>query len=293
MEQDGSATVAPDDLPRSRRVIPILVLLAVLGSSLWLKGGGPFNHSAVGVRIPAPISAPADNGSVVLHASNTPTPGYEAAKHPLGAPAKLAATSNSYRFISYQTDKKTPAAYDPCRPLHYVIRTANQPSGGKKIILSAISEVSHATGLQFIFDGTTTETPSFQRPAFQPDRYGDRWAPVLIAWATAAENPNFLKNVDGEGGSVLVTQGDGPKIYVTGTVELDSMKLAGTLSLPGGTENVRSVVLHELGHLVGLAHVTDINQLMYPESGHGITDFHSGDLTGLSMLGKGACAPNL
>jgi len=159
--------------------------------------------------------------------------------------------------------------------------------------MAAISRVSQATGLKFIYDGATTEAPSFRRDEYQPGRYGDHWVPVLISWATIAENPDFVTNVDGESGSAAVSKNGGPKIFVTGNVELDSSKLTTMLLMPDGNQMVFTVVLHELGHLIGLAHVTDPSQLMYPETGHGITDFAVGDLTGAAILGKGVCAPDL
>jgi hypothetical protein len=161
------------------------------------------------------------------------------------------------------------------------------------MILNAISRLSLATGLQFIDDGPTTEAPTFQRAEYQPERYGDRWAPVLIAWVTTEENPDFAASVEGESGSVIVSQNNGPRIYVTGIVELDSSKLSTMLLVPGGASNVYAIILHELGHLVGLAHVADVNQLMFPESGHGVTDFNTGDLAGAAILGRGACVPGL
>jgi predicted Zn-dependent protease len=47
-------------------------------------------------------------------------------------------------------------------------------------------------------------------------------------------------------------------------------------------------VMHELGHVVGLAHVDDPTELMY-ERNEGRSDWGPGDLTGLEALGKGLC----
>jgi hypothetical protein len=44
---------------------------------------------------------------------------------------------------------------------------------------------------------------------------------------------------------------------------------------------------------VGLAHVADASQLMYPQGQAGVIDFRAGDLTGLAALGKGICLPDL
>ena len=56
---------------------------------------------------------------------------------------------------------------------------------------------------------------------------------------------------------------------------------------------MRSIVLHELGHLMGLGHVDDEQQLMFPEARREVPDFAAGDLTGLAVLGAGACVPEL
>jgi hypothetical protein len=51
---------------------------------------------------------------------------------------------------------------------------------------------------------------------------------------------------------------------------------------------VRAIVMHELGHVVGLAHVDDRGELMYADS-VGQKTFGPGDLTGLGALGRGRC----
>ena len=46
--------------------------------------------------------------------------------------------------------------------------------------------------------------------------------------------------------------------------------------------------MHELGHVVGLAHVDDSREVMYADN-VGVTQFGSGDLAGLAALGRGRC----
>ena len=54
-----------------------------------------------------------------------------------------------------------------------------------------------------------------------------------------------------------------------------------------------SILLHELGHLVGLDHVDDWTELMHGGGEPNIIDFGPGDLTGLARLGQGECVPAL
>ena len=46
--------------------------------------------------------------------------------------------------------------------------------------------------------------------------------------------------------------------------------------------------MHELGHVVGLAHVHDASELMNPEN-VGLTRLGPGDRAGLAALGSGRC----
>lgn len=262
----------------STRLTSALVVLAIIGTATWLEVSGTLRPGA-------------DN-ALTSH-PDRPKPGHEASAHPLGVPAVVAGVSDSYRFIAKQTDGRSPVAYDPCRPIHYVIRAQGAPAGGEQIVKDAVARVSQATGLRFVYDGDTSETPSRRRSPYQPGKYGDRWAPVLISWLTADENPDFAAGVAGQGGSSSVDVPDRPSAYVTGVLELDAGKLTSILKHPAGQRAVRAVVLHELGHLVGLDHVTDASQLMYPQAQPGVTDFAAGDLTGLAALGRGPCLPEL
>ena len=256
-----------------------LVFLAVIGAAAWLQASGALKPEVGNAKTSRP--------------ANWPTPGREESAHPLGVPAALAVTSGSYLLLAYQADGRTAVAYDPCRPIHYVVRAQGEPSGGDQIIADAVLRVSQATGLRFVYDGETSEAPSRQRSPFQPKRYGDRWAPVLISWVTPNENPDFATDVTGMGGSSSVGLPNRPRAYVTGAVQLDAAKLTDILERPDGNQAVGAVVLHELGHLVGLAHVTSASQLMYPQAQPGVTDFGPGDLTGLAVLGRGTCQPDL
>jgi hypothetical protein len=76
--------------------------------------------------------------------------------------------------------------------------------------------------------------------------------------------------------------------YVTGSVSLDTSDFETILARPDGEAEARAIVMHELGHVVGLAHVDDPAQLMNADN-VGLTNFGPGDLAGLALLGKGRC----
>ena len=157
-----------------------------------------------------------------------------------------------------------------------------------------MAAVSRATGLKFIDDGTTTEKPSLKRPPYLPARYGNRWAPVLIAWSNPTEITELKGATDGLGASTPYSRDPASGYaYVSGAVFLDAPQLSALDAVPQGAVEEKVTIEHELGHVVGLAHVTDPHQVMFAV-GNGLSNgYGAGDLRGLAYEGSGACHPEL
>ncbi len=272
----------------------VLVLLVVVLGAGVLSGPGGLPWAVPVTVLPGVLPAPLPPPPPVPEKPrDRPTPGLEAADVPLGVPQPPPADGGAYAFTSLQADGVTPVAYDPCRPIHYVVNGLGAPVDGEQLVHAAVARIAEATGLRFVHDGASDEPLLVDRPVYQPERYGDRWAPVLIGWLTEQEEPALAGDVIGQAGSAGVSLGGGPTVYVTGTVALDAPQITPVLERRGGRAIVEAIVLHELGHLVGLAHVDDDGQLMYPEVQPEVTDLADGDLTGLARLGAGPCVPEL
>lgn len=275
-----------------------MLTVAALATGAWFYSGQALIPQA-GVdnssRIPATGTGPLDtfesDGSTFQ--VDPPSPGYEVKPTPLGTPPPVAEPNDSYSFMNPGRGTQDFVAYDPCRPVHYVIREENMPADGPRMIAEAIESVSAATGLQFVYDGLSEEDPAERRDLVQESRYGDRWAPILIAWVTPEEEPNVTGGTIGLGGSSFVSTGGSPTAYVSGALLLDAPQIEDLANFRGGYEQARAIVMHELGHVVGLDHVNDPSQLMYAESNLKVTEFGVGDLTGLAKLGQGDCVPGL
>ena len=236
------------------------------------------------------LGAVAFAGHPTTTGPSRPRPGYqEAATRLLPAPA--AGSSSSYSFFHLQRDGVTPVTWSPCRPIHYVVRPNDAPPQGAALLADAFAQLSRATGLEFVNDGGTQEAPTNDRSPYQPRLYGDRWAPVLIVWATPAEVPDFGADVLGETAPMLVDAPDHTQTYVSGIVALDARRMTTYLQAPGTASFARTIVMHELGHLVGLGHVLDQYQVMYPSGVE--TSYQAGDLAGLAILGRGPCQPSV
>jgi hypothetical protein len=150
--------------------------------------------------------------------------------------------------------------------------------------------LSRASGLVFVDDGDTDELPSRTRSAYQPERYGKRWAPVLLGWVQSSQSDLGVGDgVQGVAVAVAVSGRDGGSI-VAAQVALDGDNRLPPGFGPGATEG--EVLLHELAHAVGLGHVLDATQVMYPETTNSESQYGAGDRAGLAALGKASgCHP--
>jgi hypothetical protein len=210
----------------------------------------------------------------------------EAAPRPLGRPPLAPAGTGGYAFLAQHPDG-SPVAFDPCRPVHVVVRPDGEPPGGRSLLLSVLGELSAATGLRFLDDGATTEGPDEARPAYLPARYGDRWAPVLVTWSSPAETGMLTDQILGLAGPDPFGTGAAER-YVSGMAVFNGPAIAAQLTT-GQDGRARAVLLHELGHLVGLGHVPDPFQVMYDTNSYPLARDHAGDLRGLELLGQGSC----
>ncbi len=202
-------------------------------------------------------------------------------RHRLLPPA--ATRTGSLNYTISKTDLAgRPVTYDPCHPIDYVINPAGAPADYLLFIKPAIKAAQQAAGLKFVYRGTTTDTFDSRRQR-SPTRQ-----PVVIAFPAALQGTESTGDAVGLGGSTAITvNGAVQPHYVTGAIALRSSWFKRESAL-GHTVAEQGIVMHELGHLLGLGHVQDPSQLMYPAY-HDQASYGLGDLAGLAVLGEGTC----
>lgn len=218
-------------------------------------------------------------------------------------PNEIANLPLSYTFLKVAPDGCTPLRFNPCEPVHYIQNGAAAPPFVVDNVREAFRRLSQATGITFVDDGMTDETT--RATPSVPDRYGSRWAPILIAWLHFPDSqtngqqqilgntvPFAIGNVTVS--AVLRFNVDAYNDEATKAPIGDGFgPPAGSGTGPIGRNNITwgRIVLHELAHVAGLGHTSDPGSLMYPDAAQQTirpTGFSKTDLTGLRYLGKEA-----
>ena len=212
-------------------------------------------------------------------------PGTAARTTPAGPVATPPGGPHNYMRLN---DDGTPARYNPCQEIHYVLNLGSAPASARDDVAGAITRLANATGMTFVNDGDTTELPQSNRPIYDANRYGDRWAPILISWVHPSQTDQSLgSGVLGLGGSTAVME-QSKWVYVTGQVTLNADFNGSFGGGFGAGYTWGEVVMHEMSHVIGLHHVDVQTEIMYPTATPRVAEFGPGDLTGLYTLGTPA-----
>lgn len=203
----------------------------------------------------------------------------------ISARVDASAGTGSYAWLAHQRgNPDEPVAYDPCEPILVEVNTRYGPDDALALVQDSMAVIGEATGLELRYAGATDDRPQWKE-RFRP--MGNPQEPVLVAWATEEEVPKLAGKVAGLGGSIRLQDIRGSR-YVTGQVTLDADSFERFADDLRGEAKMRAVITHELGHLVGLAHVDDPTQLMYDGPLRQL-ELAEGDRAGLAALGEGRC----
>lgn len=185
----------------------------------------------------------------------------------------------------------TPVRWDPCGTIRWVLEAEGAPPEARRLVSRAMAIVSEAAGVPFEYVGTTDEVPSSERSLVADGPAGPDWAPVLVSWSTPDEVDLPMSDATlGLAVPVAVRDGDDQRVFVTGQLVLNAER---TGSLLDGFQDRHAtwggVLVHEVAHLLGLAHVDAPTELLHPSPGFGPVELGPGDRAGLQELGSGPC----
>jgi hypothetical protein len=191
-------------------------------------------------------------------------------------------------YALHYNDDGSVVRWNPCAPITWKANLALAPTGALAEIEAALAALSAASGLSFVYGGTTTTVPT---EAWLHGDADDRT--IVVAWVAGSASDLFSDGADAQGG--WYEQGasrngrDWTWQIVRGFVVLDPVATSEYGAGFGNGVSRGALLMHELAHAVGLSHVDDRSQLMYPTlSRITVARYASGDLAGLARLGASA-----
>lgn len=191
---------------------------------------------------------------------------------------------NEPTYVFGRTQHGQPVTYSSCKLLQVAVYPAGGPPDAEQLVREAVAQVRSLTGLDIVVTGSFGgHAPNWNFGA-APVTYED---PVSVSWQDSGAIAELTDEIAGLGGSPVVTEPNGTERRIAGTIAL-SRDYYRQLAARGDHDEELAVILHEFGHVLGLAHVDSPGELMYVHN-VGRTTYGPGDVQGLRLLGRGPC----
>jgi hypothetical protein len=189
--------------------------------------------------------------------------------------------TGSYAFLRTTSDGD-PITWDHCTAIRYQVNPDGAPENWRELVDGAFDEIAAKSGFVFLDAGETANRTL--AGTFNPG--ATRGEPILIIWSSQGRLHDLQGDTVGLGGGAVLEVRGIPR-FVTGAIALDAESHSRTYdAMPTRTQQL--ILMHEIGHVLGLDHVNDQRQLM--NAGYvGQESLGKGDIAGLQALHAVPC----
>ena len=267
------------DVTARRPLVGVPVVLQVRSARGWATTPGTSATTDASGRfvLPAPTFYYGQHVFRALVAARAQ--GVGAATAAAGSPARTVTVPLPYRPAGRASAGKLAGTrFDPCTAIPYRINFAGAPRNARALVDASLARARAATGLTFTYAGPYAGIPF--------SRQGNSGLPATgigFAWTTAGQVHGLAGSAIGLGGGGWSA---GARRTSSGVVIDRAFHYRRGWT---GTNSIGGLLLHEIGHALGLEHVNDRTQQMYPRdigAPHG--NYNRGDLSALRKVGLDA-----
>lgn len=210
------------------------------------------------------------------------------AASPAGVTTSSSSGDTGYRLSSANGQV---IRWNPCRVITYQVNMTGASAGALIDVQGTMSRLATANGLSFRYLGSTGAIPQKAWLSSWPTTTAD----IVVAWAYAGTGRSTIlpSTAAGEGGwtSTGAYTPAGSIVWQIrhGFVVLNRASNSAMRPGFGAGQTRGELLLHEVGHAVGLQHTSATTQIMYATlQARSTTAYGWGDLMGLRRVGRGA-----
>jgi hypothetical protein len=178
--------------------------------------------------------------------------------------------------------------WDPCLPITYAVNAQRATQAQMDALNQAIRQVEEASGFDLVYAGEATGSMYIGNngSAVAAPVIGGSPVMAVFGFSDPYETPVLDGPTIGIGG---IGGGDNIRATTSGRrwIVKGGYAIADVTDVTSPSR-LTSTFSHEIGHMLGLDHVTSPNELMYGFISP-LTDFQTGDRNGLYSIGEPQC----
>lgn len=245
----------------------------------------PLLFSAVlvpSLSLPVSVTRSSSSGSVRWHALS----GFEAGRVSSGSQTNSSTDSREFSRITDSSGSKV-ETWSTCSPVSWYLQKEMAPRWSLRLLKKNFKLLSSLTGVSFVYGGPVSgvSEPGFSPPpglsvafvksgSLSPSGSSSKVAGLTRLWLSKTEAD--VSRIS----SAVVIYDLSAGAYLSRTARKSGKQPSSRMWQP--------LLLHELGHAVGLGHIDSKRELMYPSLRASLMSFQKGDLAGLADIKRSA-----